>query len=307
MLAANTGGSVDLYHGSSKKFETKSTGVGITGDVSVTGTVDGVDIAAFKTAFDQAFPSGTKMLFQQTSAPTGWTKITSGVDNKALRVVSGTAGSGGTNAFTNTLASRGINANAGNTTAGGNVSSNASNTTAGGNVSVSVGNSGVSGNVSIGNTASGGNVSIGNTSTGGTVNSHTLSVNQIPSHSHNADTKLQQHNCRGSACPGFARGNSGSNYQSATTHNTGGNGGHSHGFSGSSHNHNASFSGSNHNHNASFSGASHSHNANGSFSGTAHNHNVSSSFSGTAHNHSISVGNLDMAVQYLDVIVASKN
>ena len=134
-----------------------------------------------------------------------------------------------------------------------------------------------------------------------------MSVNQIPSHSHNADTKLQQHNCRGNACPGFARGNSGGNYQSATTHNTGGNGGHSHGFSGSSHNHNASFSGSNHNHNASFSGASHSHNANGSFSGTAHNHNVSSSFSGTAHNHSISVGNLDMAVQYLDVIVASKN
>ena len=330
-----------------------SGGVGVTGDISVTGTVDGVDVAALKTSKDslsttngtilgsvslaqgvsaqtqgqadnstkvattayvrtaiseaQAFPSGTKMLFQQTSAPTGWTKITSGVDNKALRVVSGTAGSGGTNAFTNTLASRGINANAGNTTAGGNVSSNASNTTAGGNVSVSVGNSGVSGNVSIGNTASGGNVSIGNTSTGGTVNSHTLSVNQIPSHSHNADTKLQQHNCRGNACPGFARGNSGGNYQSATTHNTGGNGGHSHGFSGSSHNHNASFSGSNHNHNASFSGASHSHNANGSFSGTAHNHNVSSSFSGTAHNHSISVGNLDMAVQYLDVIVASKN
>ena len=82
---------------------------------------------------------------------------------------------------------------------------------------------------------------------------------------------------------GFARGNSGGNYQSATTHNTGGNGGHSHGFSGSSHSHN------------------------GSLSGNAHNHNVTSSFSGTAHNHSISVGNLDMAVQYLDVIIASKD
>lgn len=45
-----------------------------------------------------AFPSGTLMLFQQTSAPTGWTKQTTHND-KALRVVSGTASSGGTNAF----------------------------------------------------------------------------------------------------------------------------------------------------------------------------------------------------------------
>lgn len=44
-------------------------------------------------------PSGTLMLFQQTSAPTGWTKSTTH-DNKALRVVSGTAGSGGSVAFT---------------------------------------------------------------------------------------------------------------------------------------------------------------------------------------------------------------
>lgn len=44
-------------------------------------------------------PSGTKMLFQQTSAPTGWTKITA-TNNAALRVVSGTVGSGGTADFT---------------------------------------------------------------------------------------------------------------------------------------------------------------------------------------------------------------
>lgn len=47
-----------------------------------------------------AIPSGTKMLFQQTSAPTGWTKQTDH-NNKALRVVTGTAGTGGTNSFTN--------------------------------------------------------------------------------------------------------------------------------------------------------------------------------------------------------------
>jgi len=46
-----------------------------------------------------AFPAGTAMLFAQTAAPTGWTKSTTH-DNKALRVVSGTAGSGGSAAFT---------------------------------------------------------------------------------------------------------------------------------------------------------------------------------------------------------------
>lgn len=40
-------------------------------------------------------PSGTRMLFQQSTAPVGWTKDISHHD-KALRVVSGAAGSGGT-------------------------------------------------------------------------------------------------------------------------------------------------------------------------------------------------------------------
>lgn len=45
------------------------------------------------------FPSGTKMLFQQTAAPTGWTKVTASVNDKALRVVSGSVSSGGSVAF----------------------------------------------------------------------------------------------------------------------------------------------------------------------------------------------------------------
>jgi hypothetical protein len=45
------------------------------------------------------------MLFQQTTAPTGWTKQTTH-DNKALRVVSGSASSGGTTAFTSVFTSR---------------------------------------------------------------------------------------------------------------------------------------------------------------------------------------------------------
>lgn len=52
-----------------------------------------------------SFPSGTLMLFQQTSAPTGWTKQTTHND-KALRVVSGTASSGGSVAFSTAMASQ---------------------------------------------------------------------------------------------------------------------------------------------------------------------------------------------------------
>jgi hypothetical protein len=70
-------------------------------------------------AFD-VFPSGTKMLFQQTSAPTGWTKDTTH-DNKALRVVSGTAGSGGSVNFTSAFASQTISGTSGATTQGGTV------------------------------------------------------------------------------------------------------------------------------------------------------------------------------------------
>lgn len=49
------------------------------------------------------FPSGTLMLFQQTAAPLYWTKQTTHND-KALRVVSGAASSGGTNAFSTVMA-----------------------------------------------------------------------------------------------------------------------------------------------------------------------------------------------------------
>jgi hypothetical protein len=51
--------------------------------------------------------SGTKMLFAQTAAPIGFTKDTTHND-KALRVVSGTAGSGGSTGFTTVFAGRTI-------------------------------------------------------------------------------------------------------------------------------------------------------------------------------------------------------
>lgn len=53
------------------------------------------------------FPSTTAMVFQQTTAPGGWTKASTH-NNKALRLVTGTASSGGSTAFTSVFASRSI-------------------------------------------------------------------------------------------------------------------------------------------------------------------------------------------------------
>ena len=60
-------------------------------------------------------PTGTVMLFAQTAAPTGWTKSTTH-DNKALRVVSGSASSGGSVAFTTAFASQAVAGTVGDTT-----------------------------------------------------------------------------------------------------------------------------------------------------------------------------------------------
>ena len=70
----------------------------ITGAMTATHTVlNGLD--ARVTAIESGVhASGTKMLFQQSTAPTGWTKDTNYNDH-AIRVVTGTASSGGTNAF----------------------------------------------------------------------------------------------------------------------------------------------------------------------------------------------------------------
>lgn len=123
----------------------------------------------------QPFVSGTLMLFQQTSAPTGWTKQTTH-DNKALRVVSGTATSGGTTPFSSVFTNQAVTTS----------------------VSVS-----------------------------GTIGATTLSLAQIPSHSH------------GSGYSGYDRppvtdieSGSQSNRASGDTGSSGGGGSHTHSFSG---------------------------------------------------------------------------
>ena len=212
-----------------------------------------------------SFASGTKMIFQQTSAPSGWTKITSSVDNKALRLVSGSVGSGGNQNFTGAFAARTPAGNVGTT----------SNSTASfsGSVSGNTGNAGAT---------------TSSVSTSGSVSSHTLSNNQVPSHSHSVgggiyDSYGNQSNTNLRAQYGGAW-NWFSNEYNKNTSNSGGGGGHNHGFSGSSHSHNVN---------------NHTHSFSGSFSGNTGNHTHSSgSFSGTS---------MDFAVKYIDVIVASKD
>lgn len=68
-------------------------------------TSNGASAAPSWQSVGGGFAAGTAMLFAQTSAPTGWTKSTTH-DNKALRVVSGAASSGGSVAFTTAFASQ---------------------------------------------------------------------------------------------------------------------------------------------------------------------------------------------------------
>jgi len=62
------------------------------------------------------FPSGTVMLFAQTAAPTGWTKDATNYNNSALRVVTGTASTGGTVDFSTAFASQAVAGSVGSTT-----------------------------------------------------------------------------------------------------------------------------------------------------------------------------------------------
>jgi hypothetical protein len=83
---------------------TANSGVSVpSGGVNVTGTVTATTFTGAWTNL----PAGTAMLFAQTAAPTGWTKSTTH-DNKALRVVSGSASSGGSVAFTTAFASQSV-------------------------------------------------------------------------------------------------------------------------------------------------------------------------------------------------------
>ena len=116
ITGGGTSGTVTVSHAdTSSQGSVNNSGNTVIQDITLDtyGHITGISSATIDTS---AFPAGTKMLFQQTSAPTGWTKDTTH-DNKALRVVSGTASSGGTSSFTTIFANR----TSGSTTAGGTV------------------------------------------------------------------------------------------------------------------------------------------------------------------------------------------
>lgn len=133
-------------------------------------------------------PAGTRLLFHNSTAPTGWTKDTT-INDSALRVVSGTPGSGGSAGFASALGTPSVS----------------------GSVSLS-GDPG-SGNLS---TSISGNVNIGST---------TLSTNQIPSHSHNVfvrrDNRDGTSEAQGTQNYGTPSGN-------VSTGGVGGSGSHNH-------------------------------------------------------------------------------
>jgi hypothetical protein len=66
------------------------------------------DNSTQNTAAVPEFVSGTVLMFAQTAAPTGWTKNTTTGNQHALRVVTGTAGTGGTVDFTTAFASKAV-------------------------------------------------------------------------------------------------------------------------------------------------------------------------------------------------------
>jgi len=195
------------------------------------------------------FPSGTVMLFQQSSAPTGWVKNTSANNNSALRVVTGSASTGGSVDFTTAFASR---------TPSGSLSNwNVSSESAGGSLS---------------------NWNVSSESTGGSVGNRTLSVSQMPSHSHRPiDYSTVQSWGVSGGQDGFAPAYSGNTWlnNAADTSSAGG---------GSSHNH-------------TFTGGSHNHNVSASFTGSNHDHDVSAS---------LTMNSMNFQVKYTDVISAAK-
>jgi hypothetical protein len=154
---------------------------------------NGSGVLSFATVDTQTFASGTKMLFQQTAAPTNWTKVTSGVDDRALRVVTGTVGTGGSVAMSTALATP----------------------------AVSVGS--ISGNPGTNQTVAAGNLAV---SMSGNIADHTLSTSEIPSHSHTIPIEAPSN----TVTQGIGGANLG-NFQvqnNRSTSNTGGGGGHGH-------------------------------------------------------------------------------
>jgi hypothetical protein len=210
------------------------------------------------------FAAGTVMLFAQTSAPTGWTKNTTTGDNSALRVVTGTASTGGSVAFTSAFASQAVSGSIGNTTATNQAQTATNQAQTATNQAFTP-----AGSVTI-------------TAVAGSAGATTLTTPQIPSHNHGGVVGNGPANHPGGGAPNISG-------PAASIGNTGGGGSHTHPFSFSSGS--GTFSGT------SATPLQNSHN----HTQDAHNHTQD------AHNHTFTGTAINLAVQYIDVIRATKD
>ena len=88
VIAGNTSGSVTIA------------APDVAGTTTLTLPATSGALASTADLANAGFPSGTRMAFQQTSAPTGWTKdTTAAINDSVLRLVTGTPSSGGSTAF----------------------------------------------------------------------------------------------------------------------------------------------------------------------------------------------------------------
>ena len=246
--------------------------------ISSTSTTTAATPSAVKAAYDaaiQVIPTGSVMLFYQSAAPTGWTKITT-QNNKALRVVSGSGGgTGGSNNFTSAFdSSRPVPLLQHNHTA--NSANQSSNHSHSANASSSSGGNGAHGHSFSDN------------------HSHNVSGNSNNNGNHTHGTPSGLGDGDGSAFSNVGDGQGGGSGVNSTSNSAGG---HSHNVSGNTNN--ATVSGNTGNQ------SNHSHNV---------NTNVSVGNNNSNHKHTITVSNngssgasMDFDVQYIDVLICSKD
>jgi hypothetical protein len=269
------------------------------------------------------FQSGTKMLFAQTTAPLGWTKDVTNYDNNALRVVTGTAGSGGTVDFTTAFANRSVTGSIGNTTATNQSTTATNQNTTATNNNTTATNNNTTATGSIANTTAINNntTATNNAATqGGTVGNTTLTTTTIPSHQHVGGTYVifdMKNGAYGTisnvgiAIHQAARWDIDNQQQDLHyTNSIGSSGAHNHSFSGSSHNHTQNAHTHTQNaHNHTFTGTAHTHTQNAhTHTQNAHTHTQDAhNHTQDAHNHAFTGDALDFAVKYLDVILCEKD
>jgi len=102
---ASSGLDADILDGEEGSYYTNASNLssGTIPDARFPATLPALNGSNLTNLPPSGLPSGTKALFVQTAAPTGWTKDTTHND-KALRIVSGSVGTGGSTAFSSALA-----------------------------------------------------------------------------------------------------------------------------------------------------------------------------------------------------------